>query len=219
MHVLRRALLVSAAILGMAVSPALTQDHNTVSGFGAGLVSFGALNPGAGGAELALDAGPVVTIFGEGWMYGGRVGMRLNGAFTQRPLQFGEETRDLATWMADVSLALRPLPAAEGRPVLPFVSAGVGAINYGFNQGPRRDFPDSNAFYPGDNERQLTVVGGAGLDIIPGRVELFGTPLGLRLEVADHVALRSPLRGQEDERLGPVHNIRVGASLIGLGWF
>jgi hypothetical protein len=57
------------------------------------------------------------------------------------------------------------------------------------------------------------------VDITPRGVRVAGTPLGLRFEVADHVALRSPFETLAGERPGPIHNVRVGVSLIGLGWF
>jgi hypothetical protein len=37
--------------------------------------------------------------------------------------------------------------------------------------------------------------------------------------VADHVALRSPFETLDGGRLGPIHNLRFGVSLVGLGWF
>jgi hypothetical protein len=219
MPVLRRALLLASLLLP-AASAALAQDHDTAAGYGAGFLSPGRLNPGAGGTDLALDAGWVLTAFGETWhAAGGRVGARLNGAFTQRPLQVAGESRDISTWMADASLLLRLLPPREGRVVAPFVSGGAGIIHYGLGRGVPSPFPDEGVLYPGDAERQVTLVGGAGLDVVPGGFRAFGTPLGVRLEVADHVALRSPFRTLDGGRLGPIHNLRFGVSLVGLGWF
>ncbi len=219
MHVFGRALAAAAVLVALGVAPALAQDHNLTGGYGGGGISFGALNPGAGGTELTMDAGWLVTVFGEHWMGARRVGVRVHGGFTQRPLQVPEQTRDIATWMVDGTLLLRPLPAIEGRTVAPFLSLGGGIISYGLGTGGEIAYPDANAVYGGDDEVQPTVVGGVGIDVLPRGVSLFGTPLGLRLEVADHVTLRSPFRDLEGGTLGPIHNIRFTAALLGLGWF
>lgn len=52
--------------------------------------------------------------------------------------------------------------------------------------------------------------------VFPPRLRLFGTPLGFRLEAADHVALESPFEDVEGERFGPVHNLRFTLNVLGL---
>ncbi|HSJ24312.1 MAG TPA: hypothetical protein VK929_06585 [Longimicrobiales bacterium] len=208
-----------AALLLMA-APAAGQDHNNAAGYGAGFLLPGAFNPGASGSELAMDAGWVATAFGEAWhVAGGRLGARLNGMFSQRPLQVGEENRDINTFAADASIIARLLSPTPGNAFAPFVSAGGGIVRYGLGRGMELDFPEAGVTYPGDDEIQWALVGGAGFDILPAGFRVGGNPLGIRVEVADHVVLRSPFRGTDGERLGPIHNIRAGISLIGLGWF
>jgi hypothetical protein len=220
MRPLRSVAISVVASLVLAASPSLAQDHTTAAGYGIGFIRPGALNPGAPGAELALDAGWVATAFGETWhVADGRMGARLNGAFTQRPLQVGEEARDINTWMLDASVIVRLLPPAEENVVNPFLSAGGGLVRYGLGRGAQLFLPEAGVTYAGDDEVQWALVGGAGLDITPPGFRLGAAPLGIRLEVANHVVLRSPFRGADDERLGPIHNIRAGISLIGLGWF
>jgi hypothetical protein len=131
----------------------------------------------------------------------------------------GEEVRDINTWMLDASVIARLLPPAEDNVVNPFLSAGGGLVSYGLGRGGQIFFPEAGVSYPGNDQVRWAVVGGAGLDITPAGFRVGSTPLGIRLEVADHVVLRSPFRGMDDERLGPIHNIRGGISLIGLGWF
>jgi hypothetical protein len=208
----------AAAIL--TATPLLAQDHTTAAGYGAGFIRPGALNPGTAGAELALDAGWVATAFGETWhVAGGHVGARINGAFTQRPLQVGDDVRDINTWMLDASVIARVLAPDEGNVVNPFLGVGGGLVSYGLGQGAELSFPEAEVTYPGNDQVRWALVGGVGLDITPAGFRLGSTPLGIRLEVADHVVLRSPFRGPEGERLGPIHNFRAGVSLIGLGWF
>jgi hypothetical protein len=220
MYVLRRAFFGSMFLLAAATAPVAAQGHAVAAGYGGGFITFGALNPDVEGVELALDDGWVATMFGEAWhVAGGRLGARLNGAFTQRPLQMPDGARDINTWLIDLSLMLRLLPPREGNLIAPFLSAGGGIISYGLGASPPVAFPEAGVVYPGDNQRQFTLVGGGGFDLVPRGLRLGGTPLGLRLEVANHTTLRSPFEPLEGERLGPIHNLRLGASLIGLGWF
>lgn len=208
-----------AAALAVA-APAAGQDHNAAAGYGAGFLQPGALNPGATGAEASMEAGLVGTAFGEAWpLLGRRVGARLNVALSRRPLQLGEASRDISLLAVDVNVMARLLPPSADGVVAPFLSAGAGVLTYGLGEGGTVTYEELGAFYPGEGETRFTVVGGAGLDIAPAQFRLGDARLGIRLEVADHMVLRSPFRGLEGENLGPIHNLRAGISLIGLGWF
>jgi len=218
----RRAAAGAAALLALAAAPALAQDHTTAAGYGAGMVNFGAFNPGTGAPDFALDPGLIVTAFGESWhAAGGWMGAKLAGGWTQSPLPLGgEDARDINTWMLDASLLLRLMPPRDGGSFMPWVSAGGGLIHYGLGTGAPVFYGEQGVIYPGDDQIQWTAVVGGGLDLLPRGFRVGGTPIGLRFEVADHVTLRSPFRAFEDEAtLGPIHNIRFGASLIGVGWF
>jgi hypothetical protein len=207
----------AAALLA---APVAAQDHNVAAGYGAGYLQPGAFNPGVSGTELSMDGGVVGTVFGEVWhVAGGRLGARLNAALTRLPLPIGEETRDLSTFAVDASIIARLLAPVPGNTVAPFVSIGGGIVNYGLGRGSLLEFPDAGVFYPGENNIQWAVVGGAGVDILPAGFQLGDTSLGIRLEVANHMVLRSPFRGLDNERLGPIHNLRAGISLIGFGVF
>jgi hypothetical protein len=219
MRVLTPACLSLAAALAVA-APAAGQDHNVAAGYGIGFIQPGALNPGAGAADASVDAGIVGTAFGEAWyMLDGRLGARLNLAFTRRPLQLGEESRDISALAADVNIMARLVPPAEGGTFAPFVSGGAGVFSSGLGWGAPVQYEELGAAYPGEGNVRFAVVGGAGVDIAPLAFRIGDSRVGVRLEVADHIVLRSPFRGLEGERLGPIHNVRVGVSLIGLGWF
>jgi hypothetical protein len=216
-----------SAVLGFTLllllaAPGAAQRYGTAAGYGVGNISFGAFNPDAGAeqVELALDAGPVFNVFGEGYTAGGYVGLRGSVAFTQRPLQWGEESRDINTWMVDAGVVLRPMPLSEGSVISPFLTGGGGVISYRLGRSGRPVFiDDSGVFYPGDDERQWMLVAGGGLDILLGGLRFSGTPLGLRVEAADHITLHSPFRTNDGERPGPIHNTRFSVALVGLGWF
>lgn len=197
----------------LAAAPLAAQDYSGAVGYGGGFISFSDFNDS--GAALALDAGWLAVAHAEQYMGNGRLGARLGAAFTQRPFPVAGDARDINTWLFDASLLVRPLPVSRGRGVVPFLSLGAGVVSYGFGDGRPVVFEGSNAVYPGDTDRQLTVVGGLGIDVVPGR-SVWGTPLGVRLEAADHVALESPFRTPGGDRLGPVHNVRVTLGLIGL---
>ncbi|CAN5347428.1 hypothetical protein BH20GEM2_BH20GEM2_13350 [soil metagenome] len=48
------------------------------------------------------------------------------------------------------------------------------------------------------------------------RLSILGTPLGFRLEVADHVVLDSPFQALDGGDVGPIHNVRFTLSVLGL---
>jgi hypothetical protein len=206
--------ILAGAVAGLlAAAPLGAQGYSGVVGYGGGAAWFGDFTES--GPALALDDGWLAHAQGEYFMAGGRLGARLGAAFTQRPFQAPDRARDINTWMFDAAATLRPLPLRRGSAVSPFLAAGVGVISYGFGEGTPVEFEGADAVYPGDTRRQLTAVGGVGLDLVP-RFSLFDTPLGLRLEVADHVALESPFESLDGEAHGPVHNVRVTIGLIGL---
>lgn len=193
MRLLRRNCLLFIAALTVA-TPATAQEHAVAAGYGAGFIQPGAFNPGVAGTDLSMDAGWVITIFGEGWhIADGRVGARLNGAFTRRPLQLGEESRDIAMLAADASIVGRLLPATPDNTMAPFVSVGGGIVRYGLGRGVPLQFPESGVVYPGESEIRWALVGGAGVDIMPAGFRISDTPLGIRIEVANHMVLRSPI--------------------------
>ena len=206
---------VAGALLGAlpAAGPLAAQDYQGTVGYGGGGIWFGDFN--GSGAALALEGGWLAAAHAEHYLGSGRIGARLGAAFTQRPFEAAGEARDINTWLFDASVLLRPLPVDRRRSVVPFVSLGAGVVSYGFGEGRPVVFEGSDAVYPGDDDRQFAVVGGLGIDFVPGR-SLWGTPLGVRLEAADHVALESPFETPGGDALGPVHNVRVTLGLIGL---
>lgn len=206
---------IAAALLGalLAAPAARAQDYSGTVGYGGGGIWFGDFNDQ--GPPLALRSGWLAAVHAEQYLGRGRIGARLGAAFTQRPFDAAGLARDINTWLFDASLLLRPLPVDRRRTVVPFLSLGGGVVSYGFGEGRPVVFEESGAVYPGDTDRRLTVVGGLGVDVVP-RLSLFGTPLGVRLETADHVALESPFRTPDGDALGPVHNVRVTLGLVGL---
>ncbi|HEU0078118.1 MAG TPA: hypothetical protein VFQ76_10745 [Longimicrobiaceae bacterium] len=207
----RIAAALAAALL--AAPAARAQDYSGAIGYGGGGIWFGDFNER--GPSLALQSGWLAAAHAEQYMGSGRIGARLGAAFTQRPFDAAGLARDINTWLFDASLLLRPLPVDRRRSVVPFLSVGAGLVSYGFGQGRPVVFEESGAVYPGDSDRRWTVGGGVGLDFVP-RFSLFGTPLGVRLEAADQVALESPFESPDGDALGPVHNVRVTLGLVGL---
>lgn len=204
-----RAGALAAVLAALCAAPAAGQSHGGAVGYGGGGIWFGSLAEG-----IELDPGWVANVQAEQWYWRGRVAARGNVAFTQRPLHSSTDERQINTWIFDGSVLLRPVPAREDRRVAPYVSLGAGVVNYGFGRG-RQVVLGDGAVYPGSGERQFAVVGGAGIDFLP-RVALFDTPLGLRLDFADHVTLESPFQDAGGNAYGPVHNVRVTLGLIGL---
>ncbi|HEV2149898.1 MAG TPA: hypothetical protein VGR37_21045 [Longimicrobiaceae bacterium] len=205
-----RALATGAVLAALCAAPAAAQTHSGSIGYGGGGIWFGSFG---GASELKLEPGWVANLQADQWYWRGRVGARANVAFTQRPLRTGLDERQINTWFFDGSVLLRPVPPREGGSVAPYLSLGAGVVNYGFGRG--RPVVLGDAVYPGSGERQLALVVGAGVDFVP-RVVFLDTPLGLRLDFADHVTLESPFESRGGDAFGPVHNVRVMVGLIGL---
>lgn len=207
--------LAGLAVAGLlAASPLGAQAYDGAIGYGGGGVWFGEFNEG--GTSLALDDGWLASLQGEYYVWGGRSGLRLGAAFTQRPFQAPDGARDINTWLFDASVLFRPLPARPDRAgISPYLAVGGGLVNYDFGEGLPLTFPDAEAVYPGDNEMKWAAVGAVGIDLVP-RLRFLDTPLGIRLEVADHVVIDSPFESFDGESFGPVHNVRVTLGLIGL---
>jgi len=218
---MRLFVLVLAAAAGVSLLMPTSVDaqaYQTGGGYGVGHMQFGAFNPGQG-AELSLDPGVAINLFGEYWTPSPRAGFRINGLLTRRPLVVSDDTHRIRTWAIDGSLMLRPLPARETRVVAPFVSIGAGMFHYGLGRTGRPVIAtDAEVVYPGADEAQWAGVVGGGIDILPASLRLFETPLGIRLEVANHTVFQSPFQSLDGDRLGPLHNLRFSIGLIGMGW-
>jgi hypothetical protein len=225
-RITRRALALTAALFGSAVSSATVQAQSpgpayaTVAGYGAGYIRYGTLNPGRGGPELALEPRWIVHGFVEGAVLGDFLGARALGAFSQAPFEFDGVSRSINTWLADAALVLRPFGLAASGAFSPFVLGGAGVITHGFGRAGRPVLiPEAGVMYSGDDQASWQLTFGGGIDIVPAGFAIGGTPVGIRIEAVDHMALRSPFTDLEGGRLGPVHNIRLGVSLVGLGSF
>jgi hypothetical protein len=201
-------------------TPASGQRYDTAAGYGAGAISFGAFNQGAGGRELALESGWLAHVFGEGYTGTGHLGWRVSGGYTKRPLTYGDATRNISTFLADAGLLYRPVVLERGTTISPFATVGIGGISYALGQTGRPVLvEDANVFYPGNDQRQWMITLGAGVDVLPTGFRFGDAPLGIRVDVADHVTVRSPFERFDSGRSGPIHNIRLGISLAGYGWF
>jgi hypothetical protein len=199
-------------LAGMAL-PTLgsAQAHDASVGYGGGGVWFGSF---ADADDLALDPGWIVNAHAEHWLGGRRFGLRAQVAYTQRPFATPFETRDIDSWLAGADLLVRFLPVRPGRSASPYVGAGAGMVRYELGRGPPIVVAE-DVVYPGNDERRFAVTAALGLDLLPGW-NLFDTPIGVRLELTDHVALTSPLESMGGRRFGPVHNVRLSLGLLGV---
>jgi hypothetical protein len=203
-------LLVSA----VAATPAVAQDYDGAAGYGIGAIWFSDFNAGGTGAPLRLDPGWVAHAHVEQWYGTGRVGARASGAFTRRPLPMVDHTRQIETWFLGADLLGRFAAPHPARQVAPFLALGAGLARYGLGEGPPIVFVPESARYPGAAPRRLTLNLGLGVDLMPDWT-LFDTPIGVRAEVMDQVALRSPFAPLEGGRFDPLHNVRLSLGVLG----
>ncbi len=199
----------------LCASPVAAQDYDGSAGYGAGGVWFSDFNSGGGGTPMRLEAGWITTAHLENWVNRGRLGGRINVAYTKRPLETTTDNRDISAWIFGADLLLRMLSPSPGRSVAPFIGAGVGYASYGLGRGQPISFPAEEATYAGEDHRRITVSGAFGIDILPS-MTIFGTPSGFRLEIIDHLALDSPFSPVQGVDFDPVHNIRVSLSILGM---
>lgn len=149
-------------------------------------------------------------------------------------LSFG----DVNTWLIDGDLMIRILRPERNRVWAPFVSLGAGVAIYNpAGSAPLLIFPANAAFGDfdfvgvdidndgivedfiletgdGNSETKFVTAFGLGTDILPGW-SLGNIGIGIRLEVADHIAWDSPAEpifGDDD--FDPVHNVRFTAGVL-----
>jgi uncharacterized protein (DUF779 family) len=158
------------------------------------------------------------------------------GFFEDEDLTFG----DVNTWFIDGDLMFRILKPKRDRTFAPFLSVGAGVVIYNPAGSSPVVIPPANAVLgdadvisididdDGDID-DIDIIGGdgnsetvfatpisLGVDILPGW-SLGSVGLGIRLEVADHIAWDSPadpLIGDDD--FDAVHNVRFTAGIHGL---
>jgi len=202
-------------------------------------VFFPGLDPddltGASFLDLTLDPGWIAGTQFEVWFGRGRFGLRANGLYTERSfdLDVGDDNvfdliddgignftfGDVNTWLLDGDIMIRILTPRRGRTWAPFLSLGAGVAIY----NPAGDggivLPEANVIWNGDDgngKTRFATAFGLGTDILPGW-NLGSIGIGLRLEIADHIAWNSPadpLFGDDD--FDPVHNVRLTAGVMGL---
>jgi hypothetical protein len=205
----------TVATIGLAsTSPVLAQGYKTAVGWSGGVLYTTSLNSGAtGGAELVdLRPDPIWTVGAhyDHWIGGGNIGVRAQAGFSKPTLPWVQGDREIRVYMANLDLLLRPVAPAPGKSVLPFLSGGVGFINWGFGDGPLTSFDPAAVSYDGQESFELVAVGGAGIDIVTPWHWGEG-PLVIRLEGRDHIQFSSPFDplSAEDGDFGMVHNAIV----------
>lgn len=210
------ALAVIAALVCTA-STARAQDYRFGAHWNVGGSYFTPLNSGGNAdLDLELDPGWIAGLQFEQWLGSGRIGWRLNGALSQRPLSVPGENRNIALWLADIDLLARFMPADPDRTFNMFVSAGVGAIQYRLGKGEFLDFVNADAAYNGNDDARFVAAGGLGADFLTSW-EWDGDPVGIRVEVVDHVAFRSPFEPLSGGDFSPIHNVRLVVGAFA-GW-
>lgn len=195
-------------------APLTAQDHAGSIGYGGGGIWFSDFNAGGDRVRLALETGWVVNAHFEEWFGSRRVGLRLNGAFSQRALDGSEPVDAVDMWLGGGDVMLRLLSARPSRTFSPFVALGGGMVRYNLGSAALR-FIEEGAVSTGGAHLSATVSAGFGFDLFP-QFSLFGTRSGIRIEAIDHLALNSPFRTPDGAEFDPVHNVRVSLSLLGL---
>jgi hypothetical protein len=195
-------------------SPALAQGYRTAVGWSAGMAVNTGLNGGATGSGEVLELKPdptwVISAHYDHWLGSGNIGIRARAGFSRPILPWVQGDREIRVYTADLGLLLRPVAPGPGKSVLPFISGGVGLINWGLGDGPVTTFDAAAVTYGGEESFDLVAVAGVGIDIITPWQWGEG-PLVIRLEGRDHMQLSSPFDpvNPEGGEFGRVHNASV----------
>lgn len=199
-----------ALALAIAASPATAQDYRFAAGWNAGGAWFSSLNAGGVGAadDLSFEPGWIAGLQFEQYFGSGRIGLRANGALTERPLETPGEKKDIGMWMVDADMLLRLLPATADRTVNVFLSVGAGLVKYKLGGPGSVVWESANASFDGEDGAQFAVAGGLGFDILTS-LRWDGEPIGIRIEAVDHFVLESPFAPLDGGDFDPVHNVRL----------
>jgi hypothetical protein len=197
-----------------AATPAAAQDYRFGAGWNVGGAWFSPLNTGASGQadDLKLDPGWIVGLQFEEWLGSGRLGLRANGALSERPLTTPDDKRDIGFWLLDADVMVRFLPADADRRVNLFLSAGAGLARYALGRGGSVVWQSAEASYDGNPKIKFAAAGGLGIDVLTS-LRWDDEPIGIRFEVVDHVVLKSPFAPLSGGDFDPIHNVRfvIGA--------
>ena len=143
----------------------------------------------------------------------------------------GDDGGSVNVWLIDGDVMIRILRPERDRRFAPFVSLGAGVVIYNPAGDGTLVFPGANAVWGdvadidiiddeivlitddnGNSETKFAGVIGLGTDFFPGW-NLGNIGLGLRLELADHIAFDSPVdplfNDGDDDDFDPVHNVRL----------
>ena len=190
-------------LLGLAASPAVAQVHRSAIGVTGGWSTHGDLTPGTG-SETVLESGWTAGVQLERWMGAGRVGLRLNGAYAERPVEAVATYNEYNVYHGDVSMLVRLLPVQAGRAVAPFVSLGLGASHYN-GVGPSGSI--GGGTFGDDPATRALAVAGLGVDFSSSG------QLGLRVEATDQIVLVGIGEGPAAEGFPMTHNLQLSTAL------
>jgi hypothetical protein len=202
-------------------APAQAQVHRYGAGWTAGGSYLTELNSGARGqvgqpaTQIAPGMGFVFGLHVDRW-YGadGRIGVRYQGAYQQPRVDWVRGERKIDQLSADASVLFRVLePGEHPDQVLPYLALGFGGVWYDLGTRGETSFPAGDAYHDGSSRILPAGIVGIGADVpLPWGWQ--GSPVRLRLEIADHISIGSPIRQISDgSRYGAVHHVRftVGA--------
>ena len=227
---MRRNLLACLTLLGLMLSlasQAQAQAYKSSVGWIGGAVSTTSMNDGAAGSGSVVSIEPDLTWTAgahyDHW-FGGNVGLRGQGGFSRQTLPWTQGDRFIHTYSGDLSLMLRPVGAAPGRTLLPYISGGVGFARWGLGSGEPTTFAAAGATYSGEETFHLLVPASLGFDyILPWK---WGEgPMVIRLEGRDHIQLKSPFDPVDPAQgdFGMIHNyglvlgLHTGLGILGEG--
>ncbi|HSK18047.1 MAG TPA: hypothetical protein VK912_02830 [Longimicrobiales bacterium] len=209
-------ILAAACVALFRPAEAAAQDYDTSVGWGGGYVQYAPFIESGEDSPVDIGFGGtwIAGLQAEGWDLGGWLGVRLGGSYSHGTITLPNRNIAADAWNLETTALVRIVPPAVHRSMTAYLIGGGGVTWFGFGEGDEEVLIEgSNVAYNPEDTRQLTVLGGAGIEMLTG-IRVTDGQLGLRLEGVDQLILDHPFRPLDGSDPGSMHNIRATLTLF-----
>lgn len=213
-----RAVVLLAGLLVVQAAAAHAQDYDTSIGWGGGYMQFAPfLEQGAASPrDIGIGATWVAVLNAESWKFNRWVGLRLGGFYSQGPVTYPTAEKDVSAYGVEAAALLRVVPPNPNTLMSAYLIGGGGLMWFALGESddsPVVPIAGTTAVYDERDRRQFMVMGGAGLEYLPGW-RAFDGMIGLRFEAVDQISLSRPIRQIGGPDPDMMHNLRFSLTLF-----
>ena len=212
-----RAVMVLVALAALSGTPAHAQGYDTSAGWGGGYFQFAPFVESGNDTPRDIGFGGtwVAVLQAESWKAARRIGLRLGGYYSHGNVTFPAVSKRAATYGIEAAGLLRIAPAREGNSLNLYLIGGGGLMWFSMEDQDEDiiAIPGTSVVYDADEKLQPVALGGGGIEILPG-LQLFDSPVGLRLEAVDNITFGSPFHPANSTDSEMRHNLRFTVTLF-----